>query len=152
MSATERYSIEDLAQRAGTSVRTIRYYIQESVIDPPRGRGRGRHFDDGHLDQLIRVRLLKLAGFDLATIRAKGADLLSVAKRLNSQGLFALEALSLLNSDDEPIAPSRRPDDATIIPMADGIDLIVEPSREIPPPKGLVEIALLIRKIFGETP
>lgn len=154
MSDTGLYSIDDLSSRSGTTVRTIRYYVQEGLIDPPRGRGRGRHFDDAHLDQLKRIRLLQLAGFNLDAIKADGADLLEVAKKLNSRGLFALEALSVLNPNEQTRVspePTNVSDGAVNIPLAEGIDLSVDSSREIPSPKDLVEIALLVRKVFGET-
>lgn len=154
MSDTGLYSIDDLSSRSGTTVRTIRYYVQEGLIDPPRGRGRGRHFDDAHLDQLKRIRLLQLAGFNLAAIKANGGDLLEISKKLNSQGLFALEALSILSPDEQTRESSERSNvsgGAVIIPLADGIDLSVDSSREIPSPKDLVEVAILVRKVFGET-
>ena len=153
MSDTGLYSIDDLSNRTGTTVRTIRYYVQEGLIDPPRGRGRGRHFDDTHLDQLKRIRLLQLAGFNLASIKAKGGDLIEISKRLNAHGLFALEALSVLNTDQQTQISSERTktsNDAVIIPLADGVDLRVQTRLKITPPKDLVEIALLVRKAFGE--
>jgi hypothetical protein len=36
------------------------------------------------------------------------------------------------------------------IPMADGVELMVDPDLKMPSPKDLVDIALLIRKIFGK--
>ena len=37
----KKYTIEELSNLTGFSRRTIRYYIQENIIKPPSGRGRG---------------------------------------------------------------------------------------------------------------
>ena len=38
---------------------------------------------------------------------------------------------------------------AVRIPMADGVELLVDKSRPMPSPKDLVDIAMLIRRKFG---
>jgi DNA-binding transcriptional MerR regulator len=37
------YAIGDLAELAGVSRRTIRYYVQEGLVPAPLGLGRGSH-------------------------------------------------------------------------------------------------------------
>ncbi len=37
---TKKYTIEELCDLTGYSRRTIRYYVQSGIIDPPAGRGR----------------------------------------------------------------------------------------------------------------
>ena len=54
MPRTGKYTAEELAKLAGLPLRTVRYYVQEELIDPALGLGRGSHFDDKHLDQLKR--------------------------------------------------------------------------------------------------
>ena len=61
-----KYTAAELARLVGVSVRTVRYYVREGLIDPPTGRGRGPHFTDHHLNQLRRVRLLQSTGLDLS--------------------------------------------------------------------------------------
>ena len=79
--AANRHTARELAQLGGITERTVRYYVHERLIDPPDGRGRGAHFDDRHLTQLRRVRLLQEAGLENAAIRQYGADLESALAR-----------------------------------------------------------------------
>ncbi|HEX4183368.1 MAG TPA: MerR family transcriptional regulator [Caulobacteraceae bacterium] len=151
MNGPTRYTAEALAARVGLPVRTVRFYLRERMIDPPLGRGRGAHFDDRHVDQLERVRWMRGVGLDLETIRTAGAE---------TEALLAQRGLQpghLSTSVGWP-APEYPPEDesdglnlasAIRIPMADGVELLVDPDKPIPSPRQLVEIALLIRKAFG---
>jgi DNA-binding transcriptional MerR regulator len=54
------YSIHDLSTITGVSVRTIRYYVQQGVIPPAKGRGRGLNWGDEHVRALRQaIRILK---------------------------------------------------------------------------------------------
>ena len=66
-----RYSIGELAKLGGVSRRTVRYYVQRGLLAAPTGLGRGRHYTQRHLDDLIRVRRLQEAGHPLAEIGAR---------------------------------------------------------------------------------
>ena len=68
MSGT-RYRIEDLCARTGFTRRTIRYYIEAGLLDPPAGRGRGGFYDEGHLRRLVEIRDLQERGLKLRTIQ-----------------------------------------------------------------------------------
>jgi DNA-binding transcriptional MerR regulator len=70
MSATARYPIGELATLGGVSRRTVRYYVQEGLISPPLGLGRGNHYTPEHLEQLLRVKALQESGQTLDDIRA----------------------------------------------------------------------------------
>src|SRR5689334_10808461 len=91
MPRTGKYTAEQLAQLAGVPLRTVRYYIQEKLIDEPLGLGRGSHFDDKHLDQLKRIKLLQMGGWDLKVIRERGGD---VEKILNGLHIANLQELA----------------------------------------------------------
>lgn len=69
MPTEARYAIGDLASLGGVSRRTVRYYVQEGLIPPPLGVGRGNHYADEHLEQLLRVKALQEAGRTLHEIR-----------------------------------------------------------------------------------
>lgn len=69
MTATARYAIGDLAALGGVSRRTVRYYVQEGLIPKPLGVGRGDHYTNEHLEQLLRVKGLQEAGRTLDEIR-----------------------------------------------------------------------------------
>ena len=52
----ESYLINQLAERAGVTVRTIRYYVNEGLLPPPQTKGRYSAYDE---DYLYRIRLIK---------------------------------------------------------------------------------------------
>ena len=62
--------IDELAQRAGLTVDTIRYYAREGLLQPPVKQGRNRLYGQEHLDRLDRIRELRTQRFSLAAIRA----------------------------------------------------------------------------------
>lgn len=55
----EEYLIHELAERAGVSVRTIRYYIAEGLLPPPSTRGRYAVYSESYIDRIRLIRLLK---------------------------------------------------------------------------------------------
>lgn len=144
-----KYTAEQLADLAGLPLRTVRYYVQEELIDPPLGLGRGSHFDDKHLDQLKRIKLLQTAGFDLKVIRERGGDVEKVLGGLHLDGLQDYEKLRTIMRGRKLRPGELDPDTAIRVPMAEGVELLVDPDIDMPSPKDLVEIALLIRKRFG---
>jgi len=64
-----RYLIDELCRLTGFSRRTVRYYVQEGLVDPPAGRGRGGYYSDLHAAQLARIRALQEQGYRLDAIR-----------------------------------------------------------------------------------
>lgn len=56
---TEELLIHQLAQRAGISVRTIRYYIEEGLLPPPSYQGKYAYYTLIYLDRLELIRRLK---------------------------------------------------------------------------------------------
>jgi DNA-binding transcriptional MerR regulator len=64
----KQYTIEDLCRLTGYSRRTIRYYVQEGILDPPAGRGRGGFYFDSQLDKLRQIRTLQEGGLKLSQI------------------------------------------------------------------------------------
>jgi DNA-binding transcriptional MerR regulator len=70
MAPAARYGIDELADLGGVSRRTVRYYVQEALLPPPLGVGRGHHYGPQHLEALLRVKALQEAGRTLGEIRA----------------------------------------------------------------------------------
>lgn len=62
------YRIDELAHRAGTTVRNVRAYQERGLLAPPRRQGRAGVFDDGHLRRLRMVGRLLERGYTLANI------------------------------------------------------------------------------------
>ena len=179
MTDDSRYTAEQLAQLAGVSLRTVRYYVQEELIDRPLARGPGAHFTDKHLNQLKRCKLLQDWGFDLESIRDKagsfqgildgfavdsahlrdGDMLREIFKAIGGEPgakLSPQQAAALRETVERMRGKRAKPASKTgpnagkeIIPMADGIEIAVDRALyDLPSPKTLVEIALLIRKSF----
>jgi DNA-binding transcriptional MerR regulator len=62
--------IGELAERAGVTTRTIRYYEELGIIQPEeRSSGGFRLYSDGQMRRLEMVQSLKSLGFDLERIR-----------------------------------------------------------------------------------
>lgn len=61
--------IGELAQRAGTSTRTLRYYEQHGLINARRAANGYRAFDEAELRVVREIRALLAIGFDLDDIR-----------------------------------------------------------------------------------
>ena len=64
-----RHSLDELASLAGLTARTVRFYIQQGLIDRPAGEKRGAHYLARHLEQLLLVRRWTDAGLSLDRVR-----------------------------------------------------------------------------------
>ncbi len=64
----DKISIDDLTTLSGYSRRTIRYYIQIGLLDPPAGRGRGGFYNDSHVNKLKQIKSLNEKGMSLTAI------------------------------------------------------------------------------------
>lgn len=61
--------LTELADRAGVSIRTVRYYIQQGLLPSPEARGPGAHYSEEHLERLLLVKRLQREHLPLAEIR-----------------------------------------------------------------------------------
>ena len=64
------FTIGEVAETTGVSRRTVHFYVQQGLIDPPVGRGRGSYYTSKHLAQLERVLKLQQEGLPLRQIQA----------------------------------------------------------------------------------
>ncbi|GAA4619918.1 MerR family transcriptional regulator [Saccharopolyspora hordei] len=67
-SADEELTIDELAARAGVTVRTVRFYSSRGLLPPPRLRGRLGLYGGDHLARLDLIRELQALGFTLSAI------------------------------------------------------------------------------------
>src|SRR4051812_33660343 len=63
------WRIDELGQRSGLSVDTIRYYQREGLLEPPVRRGRTAVYGPAHLHRLEQIRELQARHLSLAAIR-----------------------------------------------------------------------------------
>lgn len=68
MTMSKRYSIGELADLAGISRRSVRFYVQRGLLPPPLGAGRGHYYTHEHLESLHRIKMLQDAGLSLDEI------------------------------------------------------------------------------------
>jgi DNA-binding transcriptional MerR regulator len=167
MAPTGKYTAADLARLANVPLRTVRFYVQQGLIDPPTGRGPGAHFGDRHLQQLARVRALQGAGLEIEVIRQHAEELERILAERGMTAetagkIWTAYALSGLpnrpavddDEDDELAGPEEDEDEevdaatAIRIPLAPGIELLVSREVAIPSPRRLVELALVVRRLF----
>ncbi len=133
MPAAVRYAIGELATLGGVSRRTVRYYVQEGLIPPPLGLGRGNHYTAEHLDQLLRVKTMQESGRTLDEIR-----------RALGQKPHRGAPQVQLHEDAPPRSLWRR------IAITPGVELHVASTVRIPPPAHLREFAEWCRAHFVE--
>ncbi|HEX8941288.1 MAG TPA: MerR family transcriptional regulator [Candidatus Limnocylindrales bacterium] len=68
------YSLTDLADLAGVTPRTVRYYVAQGLLSSP-GLGPGVRYGEGHLARLRLIKQLQRAHLPLAEIRSRLAGL-----------------------------------------------------------------------------
>jgi DNA-binding transcriptional MerR regulator len=80
----ENVDINTLSRATGVSVRTIRYYLAEGLLPPPRGRGPAASYNREHLDRLRLIRHLQAMHQTLSDIKARltGLDAQGVVRTL----------------------------------------------------------------------
>jgi len=118
------YSIGELADLAGVSRRTVRYYVQRNLIDPPQGRGRGSVYTRQHAEQIQRVLRLQRQGLPLQTIQS-------------------------LPEGEEPEPAREAPRLVMRVPLAAGIRLEVDAGADLPAPQVLDALAAACARILG---
>ena len=91
--------ISELAEKAGVSVRTIRFYINEGLLPPPEGRGRYSVYDEEYLTRIELIKRLKSAYLPLKEIKRM------VESLTKAEVESMLHNLSEPPSQDEPAAP-----------------------------------------------
>ena len=128
-----RYAIGDLADLGGVSRRTVRYYVQENLLPPPFGVGRGNHYGRAHLDQLLRVKALQESGRTLDEIR----------REVQPRGQRANVAVEAAVEPQLSRTLWRR------LTLAPGVELHVSRDVRLPAPGKLAELTAWCRLNFA---
>jgi len=126
-SQAARYNVDELADLGGVSRRTVRFYLREGLLPKPLGVGRGPHYADEHLRQLLRVREMQAQGLTLAAIH---------------------EALAKGRGPAAVQAPKRSA--YVRLELAPGLQLHVASDIRLPPPGRLAELATWCREWFRQ--
>lgn len=109
--STPSYSIDELAALVELPRRTVRYYIQQGLVDRPIGEKRSAYYTTIHLEQLLTIRKWQQAGLSLDRIREILAD-----------------------PHDGFLPPQRARGTGTVevwshLVVSDGLEITLEPSR-----------------------
>ncbi len=146
MTSAVRYAIGDLARLAGVSRRTVRYYVQENLIPPPLGVGRGNHYGSEHLEQILRVKTMQEAGKTLEEIRrVSGPPGRGAAPGLKPRRTYAAgNAARGASGRERPPAYAERSIWRRLT-LAPGVELQIAGHVRLPPPGRLEELAAWCR-------
>ena len=67
----QTYKLEQLAEAAGTTPRTVRYYVQRGLLPAPDFRGKDTVYTRSHLTILVAIRELSARHLPLDAIRVE---------------------------------------------------------------------------------
>ena len=102
---TGKWSVEQLAKVAGTSVRNLRAFQDRGILPPPEKRGRMAVYGEHHLQRLNMILRLQERGYNLGSIRELILAAESGRDVRNLIGLDAVIAAPL--SADNPAVVTR---------------------------------------------
>lgn len=124
------YQLSELCALVDLPVRTVRYYVQQGLVDRPEGETRAARYGTKQLEQLQLIKKWTTAGLSLDRIREllQGQDL-NVPERPNRRG--RLEVVSRLTIDD-------------------GVELVIEPSRAGLTPEQVRTFSRSVMSLFDE--
>jgi DNA-binding transcriptional MerR regulator len=130
---TGRFLLDELCALVDLPKRTIRYYMQEGLVDRPEGAKRGAYYTRDHLEQLLTIRKWQRAGVNLERIR----ELLSEP----NDGLTA------------PPERTKQPGDVSVrshITLGRGVELTIEPGEAGLTPEAVRAFALQAATLFNK--
>jgi DNA-binding transcriptional MerR regulator len=124
------YQLSELCALVDLPIRTVRYYVQQGLVDRPQGETRAARYGQKQLDQLLLIRKWSAAGLSLDRIREllAGAEA-TVPERKSRRG--TLEVVSRLH-------------------VADGVELVIEPSRAGLTPEQVRELSRGVMRLYDE--
>ena len=125
---SQTYQLSELCALADLPIRTVRYYVQQGLVDRPEGETRAARYGQKHLDQLLLIKKWTAAGLSLDRIREllAGEDA-AVPERSKRRG--TIEVVSRLH-------------------IADGVELVIEPSRAGLTPEQVRELSRGVMALF----
>lgn len=114
-------TVEELASRAGTTVRTIREYQTWHVLPPPTRVGRRGYYDESHLRRLEAIARLQGRGYSIAAIR----DLFAAWEHgAGLRDVLGVDGVTALDADEAPVALTREQVGVLAPPLLTDPDLL----------------------------
>ena len=122
----QKFNLDELCALVDLPRRTVRFYMQQGLVDRPEGSGRGAHYTPRHLDQLLTIKKWTQAGLSLERIG------------------------ELLGGAETPVPPPPvRPGQVDVwsrVHIAEGVELHLEPKRAGLSPE---QLRALVREIMA---
>jgi DNA-binding transcriptional MerR regulator len=128
-------SIDELAAAAGLTRRAVRFYVQQKLLPPPNGLGRGSRYERLHLEQLQRIADLQTAGHSLDAIRRILAGQTPLPP---SAGNGRPKRRAVLSAELW-----------TRVPLADGVEIQFDANKHQPEVEGLLALKQLAERVFN---
>lgn len=109
MSNPDQHTLNELCVLADLPVRTVRYYVQNGLVDKPQGETRAARYGAKQLEQVLLIKKWTAAGVSLDRIR------------------------ELLHGEEAPVpARARKAGSVEVrshLHVADGLEVVIEPGR-----------------------
>lgn len=102
----QTYTLAELCELSGLSIRTARYYIQIGLVDKPEGETRAARYSAKHLEQLLLVQKWVVAGVSLERIKDQLQGGVALPRAARRPGSLEVKSHLLL---------------------AEGVELVIEP-------------------------
>jgi DNA-binding transcriptional MerR regulator len=136
MPNTNRHTLNELCTLVDIPKRTVRFYVENGVVDRPEGIKRGAYYTQKHVEQLLEIKKWQQAGLSLERIK----DLLN-----------DLDCGASL-----PPQKQRQPGDVDVwshIFLQDGVELLIEPRRSGLSPEQVNRISQVLQAmLLSDTP
>ncbi len=127
---TASYALTELCVLADLPIRTVRYYVQNGLVDRPEGETRAARYGAKHLEQLLLIKKWTASGVSLERIR------------------------ELLHGAPPPIPPRTRPVGSVSVcshlTVADGIEVVIDPGRAGLSPEQVRQFIQGAMQLFGQ--
>lgn len=124
------YLLSELCALVDLPVRTVRYYVQQGLVDRPEGETRAARYGERQLEQLQLIKKWTSAGLSLDRVREllQGEEP-GAPERVKRRG--SLEVVSRLTIDD-------------------GVELVIEPSRAGLTPEQVRTFSREVMRLYDE--
>ena len=126
---TASYALTELCVLADLPIRTVRYYVQNGLVDRPEGETRAARYGAKHLEQLLLIKKWTASGVSLERIR------------------------ELLHGAPPPVPPRTRPvglvSVCSHLTVADGVEVVIDPGRAKLSPEQVRQFIQGVMQVFG---
>ncbi len=69
LAESKHFSLDELCRLVDVPKRTVRFYMQEGLVNRPIGETKSAYYTDEHLSQLLEIKKWQNAGLTLARIK-----------------------------------------------------------------------------------